>query len=33
MTDQNPENPLVNQLVGLLDHALEESADHFGTQH
>lgn len=26
-------NPLVNQLVGLLDHALEESPDHFGTQH
>lgn len=26
-------NPLVSQLVGLLDHTLEESPDQFGTQH
>ncbi|MCA9833651.1 MAG: DinB family protein [Thermomicrobiales bacterium] len=27
------ENPLVSQLVGLLDHTLEESPEQFGTQH
>lgn len=26
-------NPLVSQLLGLLDHTLEESPDQFGTQH
>lgn len=26
-------NPLIGQLVGLLDHVLEEPADQFGTQH
>ena len=26
-------NPLVSQLVGLLDHALEETANDYGTQH
>lgn len=26
-------NPLVEQLLGLLDHTLEESPDQFGTQH
>lgn len=35
MSNQHHEmaNSLVNQLVGLLDHALEETPEQFGTQH
>lgn len=35
MRSQDPviANPLVSQLIDLLDHALEESPDPFGTQH
>ena len=31
--NHEPANPKVSQLIGLLDHALEESPDRFGTQH
>jgi hypothetical protein len=31
--ESRTDNPLVNQFLSLLDHALEESADQFGTQH